>query len=110
MRYTKQPGALWNASRHQTSGCVGLFTVTVTSISSVTSGTLALELLASQRDTLSCGVTVVVPSVAGVDQLWSRGVNYRREERQTHSNVNTGTGKLCNNSSALACPQVFTDL
>lgn len=89
MRYTKQPQALRNISRHNTdkyqiSGCVGLCTVTVTSISSVTSGTLALEILVLQWDTLSCGITVVVPSVAGVDQLWSRGFNYRWEEKQKH--------------------------
>lgn len=87
MRYTKHPEALWNVSRqdtdkYQISGSVGLRTVTVTSISSVTSGTLALEMLALQWNTLSCGVTVVVPSIAGVDQLWSRGFHYRWEEKQ----------------------------
>lgn len=99
MRYTKHPEALRNASCHDTdkyqiSGSVCLCTVTVTSISSVTSGTLALEILALQWNTLSCGVTVVVPNIAGVDQLWSRGFNYRWEEKQKHSNVKAGGGEM----------------
>lgn len=51
--------------------------MTVVSVSSVTSSALALEVLALQRETLGRGVTVVVPGVAGVDQLRPCWFNYR---------------------------------
>jgi len=57
-------------------------TVTVASIPPVTSSTLALEGLALQWDTLGRGVTVMIPSITGVDQLRQRWLNYRQEERQ----------------------------
>lgn len=57
-------------------------TITVASIPSVTGSTLALEGLALQWDTLGRGVTVMVPSVAGVDQLRPCWLNYREEEGQ----------------------------
>lgn len=56
-------------------------TITVASIPSITSSTLALESLALQWDTLGRGVTVVVSSVAGVDQLRPYRLSYREEER-----------------------------
>lgn len=56
-------------------------TVTVASVSSVTSSTLALEGLALQWDTLGRGVTVMGPRVAGVDQLRPCWLNYGEEDR-----------------------------
>lgn len=64
-----------------------VYTIAVASIPSVTSGTLAPEGLALQWDTLGCGVTVVGPSIAGVDQLWPRLFNYREEVR--HNQIKT---------------------
>lgn len=46
-----------------------IYVITVASIPSITSGTLAVEGLALQWDTLGRGVAVVVSSVAGVHQL-----------------------------------------
>lgn len=60
----------------------GVHTVTVASVPSVASRTLALEVLALQWDTLGCGVTLVVPSIAGVDQLRLCWLDYREEETQ----------------------------
>lgn len=57
-------------------------TVTVASIPSVTGSTLALEGLALQWDTLGRGVTVMVPSIARVDQLWPCWLNYGEKELQ----------------------------
>lgn len=59
-------------------------TVTVASVSSVTSSTLALEVLALQWDTLGRGVAVMVPGVAGVDQLRPCWLNYREKDGFNH--------------------------
>jgi len=58
------------------------FTVTVASVPSVARGTLALEVPALQREALGRGVAVVVPGVAGVDQLRLRGLDFTEEETQ----------------------------
>lgn len=63
-------------------------TVTVASIPSVTSSALALEGLALLWDALGCGVTVVGPSIAGVDQLRSCYLSCREEERYRLNHIN----------------------
>lgn len=55
-------------------------TVTVASVPSVSRGALAQKVLALLREALGRGVTVVVPGVAGVDQLRLRRLGCTEED------------------------------